>query len=109
MKNIQPLADMVLLELEEIKESAFNQTESGIFVPNQQKDPVKNPSKIEYHARILKIGKKAEKIAEEREFKVGDYIYYNQYNAMKFSDNVGSEIKTYIIIKPEDVWGKYEI
>lgn len=111
MKDIKPLKDTILMKMVEVKPKAFETTKNGLIIPKAELNPgEQEPATL--HAKIVEIGENAKEIAKDRGFEEDDFVMYNQYNAMKFMDkdpDNPTKTVTWVIIKPEDVWGKYKV
>ena len=87
MKELQPINQQVLLELESSKEE---KTASGIIIPETAKEKPRQ-------ARVAAIG-----TVEKAEISVGDLVFYKDFS--------GSEIefegKKYLVLPYADILGK---
>jgi co-chaperonin GroES (HSP10) len=98
LKNIKPCGKMVLLKFYEVKQETFDVSKSGILTFNQNT----NDEKKKYYALVEAIGPDVDLSAIT--FKVGDRVFYNDYDLKTFGDKEN----TYGMLKAENVWATYE-
>ena len=87
MKELQPINEQVLLELESSKEE---KTASGIIIPDTAKEKPK-------YARVAALGG-----IEKPEINVGDLVFYKTFSG----NEIEFEGKDYLMIPYADILGK---
>ncbi len=87
MKELQPLNENVLLELNSNKEE---KTAGGIIIPDTAKEKPQ-------HAKVAAVGN-----IENAEIKVGDTVFYKKFSGSELKLND----KEYLIIPYADLLGK---
>lgn len=94
--NIIPHGNMVLLRFHEVKErEMFVSSSSGILMPNAKaKD-----DKKKYYATVDKIGPGVGEVG----FKVGDRVFYNDYDCKVFGD----DNTNYGLLKADSIFASY--
>ena len=87
MKELQPINQQVLLELESSKEE---KTASGIIIPDTAKEKTK-------FAKVASMG-----TIEKPEISVGDMVFYKDFSG----NEIEFDGKSYLMIPYADILGK---
>lgn len=106
---IEVCGKMVLLRFDEVKRP--EKSKKGIILPggatSQCMADQLNPKPI-YRAYVAAIGPEVD--LEKINFKVGDWVIYNDYDCKTFViDIFDRDSKPWGITKTESIWGKYTI
>ena len=94
--NIEPCGKMVLLKFNEVKESNLYKMKGNVLVQNERA----TDEKKRMYATVEKIGPDVTNIT----FKVGDRVFYNDYDCKVFGD----EEVNYGLTKAESIYAVYE-
>ena len=87
MKELQPVNQQVLLEVEEVKEA---KTASGIIIPDSAKEKP-------HHAKVVALSG-----IEKPEIGVGDIVFYKAFSGTE----IEFEGRDYLMIPYSDILGK---
>jgi len=108
ISSVEPCGKMVLLKfykVEEKEELFIAKGPSGILLPNGSvaggTGPEQGAKKPRFYALVDKIGPELK--PEELNFKVGDRVFYNDYDCKAFGD----DDTTYGLTKAESIWAVY--
>lgn len=106
ISSVEPCGKMVLLKFCKVeeKEEMFVKGPSGILLPNGTVAGGAGPQqaqKSKFYAVVDKIGPDIK--PEEITFKVGDRVFYNDYDCKAFGD----DDTTYGLTKAESIWAVY--
>lgn len=96
ISNIEPCGKMVVLKFIEIKDTDLFTMKNGLLISN----PKATDEKKRVYATVFKIGPEVSNIT----FKVGDRVFYNDYDCKVFGDDE----TTYGLCKAESIFAVYE-
>jgi co-chaperonin GroES (HSP10) len=96
MKNLRPCEDFVLLEFFEGK-SVEKKTQGGIVLPNTN---TRTPD----YAMLISVGENID--LRNKSYKIGDKIFFNEYDAKKIQDFDSDRI--FILVREKNIMAAYE-
>jgi co-chaperonin GroES (HSP10) len=96
ISNIEPHGKMVLLKFIEIKDTNLFVMKGSLLVQNEKATDVKK----KVYAVVEKLGPDVGAVT----FKVGDRVFYNDYDCKMFGD----EDTTWGLTKAESIFASYE-
>ncbi len=96
ISNIEPCGKMVLLKFVEIKDTELFVMKGSLLVTNEKATDTKKKA----YAVVDKIGPDAENVT----FKVGDRVFYNDYDCKMFGD----DNTTWGLTKCDSIFASYE-
>jgi co-chaperonin GroES (HSP10) len=95
IKQAKPSNNYVLIRFQEVNVEPYEKSNGGILVPNQEQN---NSGKSKKHkAYIEDVGPSVN--TEERGFRVGDEVIFNEYDLKQFGD----ADQTFGLVKDENV------
>jgi co-chaperonin GroES (HSP10) len=97
ISNVEPCGKMVLLKFLEVKQDLYIM-KGSLLVSNEKATDVKK----KVYAVVEKLGPDID--ASTISFKVGDRVFYNDYDCKTFGD----EDSTWGLTKVESIWAVYE-
>ena len=111
-KKIKPIGDRVLLKFVEVEKKEAK-SKSGLILPgkyeNKVGQQVGSTGGTVFRAYVDSVGEKVD--LEEVNFKIGDFVIFNNHDVMNVNlpnPEDSTKIIIYGITKPESIWGVYE-
>jgi co-chaperonin GroES (HSP10) len=112
-KSIKPIGDRVLLRLVEI-EKKQGRTKSGLILPNQEMSAAGQAiggttGQVVFRAYVDSVGEKVK--MDEVNFKIGDWVVFNNYDVMGLDlpdPSDPTKVIRFGMTKPESIWGIYK-